>query len=154
MRKSVIALVALGLFCAGAEGHAATYENGTRLVAAMVLQTEIDRAIGDAVAAVRAQLDAKGAPAQRVDAFIAAFRDELEAAAPELGASLARAYADRFSDAEFDDLIAFYESPTGQKLVDVQHDLAAAQVQAVAQWIVAAAQAATAKANAANGASV
>lgn len=139
------AIAALALIGAAPAAHAATYENAGRLVAAMGLRTEIDRAIGDAVAAVRAQLVQQGAPTQKVDEFVAAFRDELEAGAPELVANVTRVYADRFSDAEVEDLVRFYQSPTGRKYVGVQHDLAIAQTQAVVLWVAGAAQKATAK---------
>lgn len=149
------AIAALALFGAAPAAHAATYENAARLVAEMGLRTEIDRAIGDAVSAVRAQLVQQGAPAQKIDEFVAAFRDELEAGAPELVANMTRVYADRFSDAEVEDLLRFYQSPTGRKLVDVQHDLVIAQTQAVMLWVAAAAQKATAKLSGVNsGASV
>lgn len=150
-----VVIAALALLIAAPAAEAATYENAARLVAAMGLRAEIDRAIGEAVSTVRTQLVQQGAPAQKVDEFVAAFRDELEAGAPELVEEMARAYADRFSDAEIDDLIVFYKSPTGQKLVGAQHDLALAQTQAVVRWVTAAAQSATAKLNAVNnGASV
>ncbi len=150
---TAIAIVALIAEAPGAQ--AASIESAGRLVAAMGLRAEIDRAIGDAVSSVRASLVQQGAPAQKVDEFVAAFRSELEAGAPELVGELTRAYADRFSDAEVEDLIRFYKSPTGQKLVDAQHDLALAQTQAVVRWVKAAAESASAKLNGINsGASV
>lgn len=150
-----VVIAALALLVAVPAAQAATYENASRLVAAMGLRAEIDRAVGEAVSTVRAQLVQQGAPAQKIDEFVAAFRDELEAGAPELVEEMARAYADRFSDAEVEDLIRFYKSPTGQKLVGAQHDLALAQTQAVVRWVMAAAQNATAKLNSVNnGASV
>jgi len=106
----------------------------------MGLETEIDRAIGDAVASVRTQLLGKGMPAEKVDEFVSAFRNELDAGKPDLLEDLTRAYADRFSDREIEDLIGFYESPAGRKLVDVQHELALQQAYAVAKWIGEAAQ--------------
>lgn len=148
-------IVALALAAGVSAAGAASLENASRLAAVMGLETEIDRAIGDAVSAVRAQLVQQGAPAQKIDAFIAAFRDELDAGAPTLLAELTRSYADRFSEAEISELIRFYETPAGRKLVDVQHDLAIAQTQAVTRWIGAAAQNVSNKlSGAANGASV
>ncbi len=145
MRSFLATFVAVLALAAGLTAHAATFENASRLVAAAGLEAEIDRAIGDAVAAVRAQLSQQSMPAEKIDAFLAAFRDELEEAAPGLVADLTREYADRFSDAEIEDLIEFYETPTGRKLVETQHDLALAQAQAVANWITAAAQSAASK---------
>jgi hypothetical protein len=141
-----LAAAALALF---ASAHAATYENASRLVAAIGLEAEIDTAIGDAVSSVRAQLTRQGMAPAKIDEFIAAFRDDLENTAPALVADLTRVYADRFSDAEVDELVEFYQSPAGQKLVSVQHDLAVEQAQAVLGWIAAAAQSAAAKQNAA-----
>lgn len=158
LAKAIIGAVAMtgGVLAVGiSTAGAASLENAGRLADIMGLQTEIDRAIGDAVAAVRAQLVQQGAPAEKTDAFVAAFRDELDAGAPVLMAELTRAYADRFSDAEISEMIRFYETPAGRKLVDVQHDLALAQSQAVARWIAAAAQNASNKLNGvAGGASV
>ena len=153
--KTIVTALALALAAGVTAAEAASYENASRLAAVMGLESEIDRAIGDAVSAVRTQLVKQGAPAQKIDEFIAAFRDELDADAPQLMAELTRAYADRFSDAEISELIRFYQTPTGRKLVDVQHDLAVAQTQAVARWINAAAQTASNKlSGAASGASV
>ncbi|MEK7264563.1 MAG: DUF2059 domain-containing protein [Pseudomonadota bacterium] len=133
-------IVTLALTASVTVAQAATYENASRLAAVMGLANEIDRAIGDAVSAVRSQLVQQGAPAQKIDAFIAAFRDELDAGAPQLLTELTHSYADRFSDAEILELIRFYETPAGRKLVDVQHELAVAQTQAVSRWVNAAAQ--------------
>lgn len=146
-----LASAALTLFAGVPATHAATYENASRLAAAIGLEAEIDRAIGDAVAAVRAQLVRQGMAPAKIDEFIAAFRDDLEKAAPGLIADLTRVYADRFSDAEVDELVQFYQSPAGQKLVAVQHDLAVEQAQAVLRWITAAAQSASARQNGAGG---
>ncbi len=147
------AVAALAFLLAVSPAHAATYANASRLVAAMSLRAEIDNAIGDAVGLVRAGLEKQGLAPDKIDQFVAAFRDELEAAAPDLVRATVQNYADRFSDAEVDDLLAFYETPTGQKLVSVQRELVAGQVAAVGNWINAAAQRATEKLQA-SGASV
>jgi len=140
--RTIIATLALSAAVSAAE--AASYENASRLAAVMGLEAEVDRAIGDAVASVRTQLLGRGMPAQKVDEFVAAFRDELDAGKPDLLADLTRAYADRFSDGEIEDLIGFYQSSAGRKLVDVQHELALQQAYAVAKWIGEAAQRASA----------
>lgn len=149
MRKSLAACAAALALAGMPAANAASYDNAARLIAATELEVVIERSIGDAVSAVRRQLTQQGAPAAKMEAFLAAFRDELTAAAPTLVEEMTRVYADRFSDAEIEDLVEFYESPTGRKLVDVQYELATAQTEAVGRWIVAAAQAATEKLNAA-----
>lgn len=47
------------------------------------------------------------------------FRDRY----PRVAAELAKAYAEKFTDAELRDLIAFYRSPTGAKLLRLQPEL-------------------------------
>lgn len=148
---SMLAAFALGT--AAPDAHAASYDNARRLTAAMGLESEISRAIGDAVSAVRAQLVAQGMAADKIDVFSSAFRDELEASAEGLITEMTRAYADRFSDAEVRELLDFYATPTGRKLVDIQHDLAAEQAQIVLRWIEGAAQRAAATISGAAGGS-
>jgi hypothetical protein len=148
---SVVLALALGLGLPTA--NAASVGNAARLVDAMGLEAEIERAIGDVVALLRTQMTQQGLAADKVNAFLAALREELTAATPALIDEMTRVYADRFSDGEIDDLVDFYGTPTGQKLVTVQADLATAQTAAIANWINAAAQEATRKL-AASGASV
>lgn len=154
MRQFICLAIILAALIAAAPGaNASSIENARRLTVAMGLQNEIDKAIGSAVASIRSQMTQQGVAPEKVDAFVAALRDELDAGAATLVDDLARSYAGRFSDAEVEDLIAFYESPTGKKLVAVQTELAQEQAQAILRWIAGALEkAATAVSN--SGASV
>lgn len=145
---------ALLLIAAAPTADAASIETARRLTEVTALRTEIDKAIGDAVAALRTQFARQGMPGDKADQFLAAFRDALESDAQTLVDDVTRIYADRFSDAEIEDLVRFYQTPTGQKLVKLQHEIAQEQTQAVARWILAAAQKAAENLTAANSASV
>ena len=145
-----IAIAALTLFGAAQTAEAASLENAERLTDAMGLQSEIDKAIGDAVASIRTQLKQQGMAPEKVDDFVTALRDELDAGADDLIGDIARSYADRFSDAEIDDLISFFESPTGRKLVAVQNELAQEQAEAIIRWIAGALDKAAGKLNGAS----
>ncbi len=155
MRKLLAAAIgALLLTIAAPAADAASYETARKLTEVTALRTEIDKAIGDAVASLRMQLAQQGMPSDKADQFLAAFRDALDAEAQTLIDDLIRVYADRFSDAEIEDLIRFYETPTGQKLVKLQREISQEQTQAVARWIITAAQRAAENLAAANSASV
>ncbi len=148
------AIGALLLIAAAPAADAASYETARQLAEVTALRTEIDKAIGDAVATLRNQFAQQGMPQEKADQFLAAFRDALENDAQTLVDDLTRIYADRFSDAEIEDLVRFYQTPTGQKLVKLQHEIAQEQTLAVARWIVAAAQKAAENLAAKTGASV
>lgn len=145
-----IAIAALTLFAAAQSAEAASVENAERLTDAMGLQSEIDKAIGDAVASIETQLKQQGIASEKVDDFVTALRDELDAGADDLIADIARSYAERFSDAEIDDLISFFESPTGRKLVTVQNELAQEQAEAIIRWVAGALDKASVKLNGAS----
>jgi len=140
-----IAFIAIALCAAAPAANAASLENAQRLTVAMGTHTEVDKAIGNAVASIRDQFKQQGVAPEKIDSFVAALRDELDAGAAALIDDLARSYASRFSDQEIDDLIAFYESPTGKKLVAVQTELAQEQAQAILRWIGGALEKAAAK---------
>lgn len=141
MRRVFLSAIASVAFLAAAPAaEAASLETARRFAEVTELRGEIDKAIGSAVSTLRGQFAQQGMPQEKADRYLDAFRAELEASAQVLMDDLTRIYADRFSDAEIEDLIDFYQTPTGQKLVGLQTEIAQAQTQAVARWIVAAAQ--------------
>lgn len=148
------AVGAFFLILAAPEADAASYATASKLIEVTALRVEIDKAIGDAVAGFRSQLTKQGMPSDKADRFLAEFRDALESEAQTLVDDIIRVYADRFSDAEIEDLIRFYKSPTGQKLVALQREISQEQTLAVARWILTAAQRAAENLAAENSASV
>lgn len=154
MRNLLASLAGALVVFTAAPAAAASYESARRLADATALRTEVDKAIGDAVATLRNQFAQQGVPQDKADQFLAAFRDALESDAQTLVDDLTRVYADRFSDAEIDDIVRFYQTPTGQKLVTLQHEIAQEQTRAIARWIVAAAQKASENIAAKTGSSV
>lgn len=114
---------------------AASFENASRLVVAMGLQTQIDDAIAQTTAELRQATAAAGMPAQKAQQLIEEVEAEMRRSSPVLIADFTRIYAERFSDAEINDLVAFYRSPTGRRLVEIQTELTNAQLAAVQNWL-------------------
>lgn len=135
MRPSILAAVAAAfVFCAAPAG-AASIEAAGRLAVALDIKGQLDRAIESALAQARSEGAAAGVPAAKLETIIATIREEMVAAAPDLIAEVTRIYAEKFTDGEIKDLIAFYETPTGKKLVAIQQELEIRQLEATERWI-------------------
>ncbi|MBS7543001.1 DUF2059 domain-containing protein [Ancylobacter oerskovii] len=59
---------------------------------------------------------------------------EFEARKSEITAILARTYATQFSEAELNELLAFYRSPTGRKLVEQRQELLDEGLKGIQAW--------------------
>lgn len=152
MRHLASAMAAFAVLF-GPVALAGSYQNAARLTAAVGLEAELDRAIAETRTALRAQLLAAGQPAQAVERLIEAIETEMIAGKPVLIADVTRIYAEKFTDAEIDDIVEFYETPTGRKMVASQADLVAAYARAIEVWVTLSIERAQAKVDA-GGASV
>lgn len=65
---------------------------------------------------------------------LAALIPEFEKRKEEILVFLARAFADKFSEAELKELLAFYRSPTGKKLVEQQSAILQDAFQKTQEW--------------------
>lgn len=63
-----------------------------------------------------------------------ALRPEFEKRQSEITALLANAYAARFSEAELKEALAFYRSPTGQRLVNDRPAIVQGAMQGIQSW--------------------
>lgn len=59
---------------------------------------------------------------------------EFEKRKAEISAILARVYAEKFSEAELKEIIAFYESPTGKKFVGATADIGKQTMGRLQEW--------------------
>ncbi len=122
------------IMCANA--YAGSLENGRRLVDALDMETQLEQTITQAITQAKQQLYASGgASMAQINQVADALEAEMRASAPALLDELAQIYANQFTDKELDDLVEFYESPTGQKYAASQSALGAAQASATEQWM-------------------
>ncbi len=132
--KAVCVAAATLTMCS--QAYAGSLGNAQRLVSALGVETELAYTIETSIAEAKQQLHASGElPIAIVDNIANALRDEMLFSMPELLDEFAQLYADRFTDPELLDLIEFYESPTGQKLVASNAELTQEAMEATEAWI-------------------
>ena len=61
-------------------------------------------------------------------------RSDLMDSLPNLMNGITNIYAEEFTDAELEDLIRFYKTPTGQKFVSMRSKLSSRQSSALRTW--------------------
>ena len=141
-----IACVAAAMIVMCAQAYAGSMENARRLVDALGLDEQLEQTITQSITEAKQELNAGGqANVDLINQVAAALEAEMRASSPALLDELAQIYADRFTDPELDELVEFYESPTGQKYLAVESSLVAAQANAVEQWMKGVSQRAMAR---------
>lgn len=150
--KSVLTLLiaTMVLMLAPAPDAAAgSVESAHRLVALLDLETRLERNIGEAIESARQTLLRRGVPGATVNQVTTALKAEMLASTPELLDEIIIIYAEEFSEQELTELIAFYETPTGQKYIRTQRTLNAKQSAAMGDWLRSVQQRALDRVNAA-----
>jgi hypothetical protein len=141
-RPAVILIAALALAIPSAVGA----QNATDPVAlakakALVQVSNLVAMRDQMVALVEAQIaalvrDANPGEDDKVNRAVADFiRPALKRRIPEYLDLAAGVYADHFTRAELDQLVSFYKSPLGQKLVREQDELVPAMTQMSRDWV-------------------
>ena len=137
IKSACTAMIAMVLIVVVAPltAHAGSVETARRLVDLLELETQLHSTIIDAVDRARDQLMLRGVPAAKVNNVADILKAEMLESTPELLDEITLIYADEFTDPELNDLIAFYSSPTGQKLISKRQALDSRQAGAVRGWI-------------------
>jgi len=141
-RPAAILIAALALAIPGAAGA----QNATDPVAlakakALVQVSNLVAMRDQMVALVEAQIaalvrDANPGEDDKVNRAVAdVIRPALKRRIPEYLDLAAGVYADHFTRAELDQLVSFYKSPLGQKLVREQDELVPAMTQMSRDWV-------------------
>lgn len=122
MRALLIAAV-----CAVAAGPPAAAQDEATLDAArkLIAVSKVEQSVGPLVGLIVSQMrpllrqQAPRLTDDQFSEFEAAFEEEMQSLVPDLLEFNARSYATAFTREELEALIAFYETPVGQKAIDV-----------------------------------
>lgn len=129
---AVVALLSLRAAAAGAQTAAGSPPDSATMAAARAM-VESSGMIEAMIATMRAAVPAqRAATPQLPDEFWTRFEDRLVKDAPQLADSIAGVYAGNFTRGQLDSLTAFYRSPTGQRLRELQ-PLVITQASAIGQ---------------------
>lgn len=114
---------------------AGSMESARRLVDLLGLQTELESTIIQSVDSAKTTLLQRGVPSETVNEVASALKAEMLESMPELIEEISTTYADEFTEPELQDLISFYESPTGQKFAASSKALKGKQEEAARAWL-------------------
>ena len=136
MRYMIIAVPLLALFSFAPRYVSAqdAADHGARTAAAREF-LRASSAVEGMIAVMRANLPAqKEAMPQVPEEFWVRFENRMVKDAPQLGDSIAVIYARKFSLKELNELTAFYRSPVGRRLIEVQPHLIAETTAVGQRW--------------------
>lgn len=132
LARIIIALIGV-IAMLGAQ--AGTTQSARKLIDLLDVPDRLENTILGAVDDARRDLLARGMPSSTVNLVTTAMKVEVLASIPDLLDEVTGIYADEFTEPELQDLIAFYESPTGQKYVRSQSTIASKQSDALKNWL-------------------
>ncbi|MEO1151197.1 MAG: DUF2059 domain-containing protein [Pseudomonadota bacterium] len=133
----------MGLFCGLVSlsavmitaAQAGTIESARRLVDLLGIEANVADTVVAAVDDARDQLLDRGLPAETVNRVADTIREEMLAGMPELLDEISVIYAEEFTEDELAELIAFFETPTGQKYAATQRAIDARIGSALGDWL-------------------
>lgn len=132
----ILSSVALALsLLISQNSYAGTMESARRLIDLLDVPAALEETIIASVDQARSDLLKRGRPAATVNMVSANLKAEMLASMSSLIDEVSAIYADEFTEEELNDLIAFYETPTGQKYVKAQRSLRTKQDSALAAWL-------------------
>jgi len=131
---SCTALLCIGLFSQIA-ALAGSFENAQRLIELLNVENFLEETILDSVSQARDDMLKRGLPSRTVNQVTNIMHDEMIASMPDLVEEITNLYAEEFSDEELTDLIAFYQTPTGQKFVQSERTLSIRQSRILDGWL-------------------
>ena len=142
MKKSIFHyfIVAVFVISASLPAHftpsacAGSVEQAEQLVNLLQLETQLVETIDASIKSAGSKLLRRGYPATTVQNITALVRSDLMDSLPNLMNGITNIYAEEFTDAELEDLIRFYKTPTGQKFVSMRSKLSSRQSSALRTW--------------------
>lgn len=132
-------LVALFGFVAAAQAQQAPTANQLKLARQLVELQGSQRSFEGAIPSIFTQIYNQYVSQnpdldKDIGATLRALLPEFDKRKEEITAILARIYADKFTEAELKDILAFYESPTGKKFIAATADVGKETMGKLQEW--------------------
>ncbi|MEM8987583.1 MAG: DUF2059 domain-containing protein [Pseudomonadota bacterium] len=135
-RHAAVAGFVLAVLFTSGPASAGSYEKAREMVEVAGVRESIELVIPMAVDEALSGLAAQGANEQSLALLREVFIDEITDAIPEYLDLVASVYARHFSDSELTEIIVFYETPVGRKMVAKTPNIISESEQAAAGWML------------------